>query len=227
MYGRTQITMFQTGYANSRHCKALLIEIETCWCRKMCNCMVDFCRNDAERRTEESNISRSNPARALARLHSDSSFTHHGQLIYANSNADYVTSRRFLSRTMTILPPTFIPTICLYVCNKHFNNSLFCSHLRNAMQKRNHFVIREDNPKRVIIQKYKKSFMWIFRKRRRKQTHIKGIPIEIRFLFVYWNQLLNYAMYQFIGYALFGLNFNSTGAWEAKKYALPHKQIQK
>lgn len=36
MYGHTQITMFQTGYANSCHCKALLIEIETCWCRKMC-----------------------------------------------------------------------------------------------------------------------------------------------------------------------------------------------
>lgn len=130
--------------------------------------MVDFCRNDAERRTEESNISRSNPARALARLHSDSSFTHHGQLIYVNSNADYVTSRRFLSRTMTILPPTFIPTICLYVCNKHFNNSLFCSHLRNAMQKRNNFAIKEDNPKRVIIKKYKKKIMRIFRKSPKK-----------------------------------------------------------
>lgn len=155
MYGHTQITMFQTGYANSCHCKALLIEIETCWCRKMCVIVWLIFVETMPKGEPKSQTFQGQTQRALSPA-------------YIQIQALHTMDNWYMwIRMLTTLPrddfyhvlwqschrPSYRP----YVCNKHFNNSLFCSHLRNALQKRNNFAIKEDNPKRVIIKKYKKN----------------------------------------------------------------------
>lgn len=133
------------------------MKLKLCRCRKMCNCVWLNFVETMPKGEPKSQTFQGQTQRALSPA-------------YIQIQASHTMDNWYIwIRMLTTLPrddfyhvlwqschrPSYRPYAFMYAM-KHFNNSLLCSHLRNAMQKRNNFAVKEDNPKRVIIKNTKK-----------------------------------------------------------------------